>query len=37
MSAAGVVKSDGLNSQAGINPIVKSSGLNIQIGVAYKF
>ena len=37
MSAAGVVKSDGLNKQAGINPLIKSSGLNLQIGVAYKF
>jgi hypothetical protein len=37
MTAKGVVKSDGLNTQAGINPSLSSSGLNIQLGVAYKF
>jgi len=35
MTARGVVKSDGLNTQAGISPTVKSSGLNFQLGVAY--
>lgn len=37
MTAQGVVKSDGLNTQAGLNPNIKSSGLNFQIGISYKF
>lgn len=37
MTALGVVKPDGLSTQAGINPTLKSSGLNLQIGVSYKF
>ncbi len=36
MTAPGVVKSDGLNTQAGLDPTITSSGLNFQIGVSYK-
>ena len=36
MTAKGVVKSDGLGTQAGISPTINSSGLSFQIGVAYK-
>ena len=36
MTARGVVKSDGLGTQAGISPKINSSGLSFQIGIAYK-
>ena len=35
MSAAGVVKPDGGNTQAGLSPSLSSSGLSIQLGVSY--
>lgn len=36
MSAQGVVKSNGLDTQAGIDPTINSTGLSFQIGVMYK-
>ena len=36
MSAKGVVKPDGLGTQAGISPSISSSGLSLQLGMEYK-
>jgi len=36
MTAQGVVKSNGLDTQAGIDPTINSTGLSFQIGVMYK-
>jgi hypothetical protein len=37
MTAKGIVKSDGLNTAAGVSPSINSNGLNFQIGVSYAF